>query len=164
MELAVVMFGAALRSKEAVAIASDYLLSLDATTGARGLSHAGAVHVASRGFPGYNSVSVVQSGAMRRRPFRRKWLSYRVWTPSSATLPSPVNAPRCALLHFQQAEGGDAWAARDEGNAPRTGYSYSAQGKEGRMIHHARHVWTCSNGWKHRRNTRSWWTWRRRMV
>ena len=36
MELAVVMFGAALRSKEAVAIASDNLLSLDATTGAKG--------------------------------------------------------------------------------------------------------------------------------
>ncbi len=51
-----VVFGAALRSKEAVAIASDYLLSLDATTGARGLSHAGAAHVASGGFPGYNCI------------------------------------------------------------------------------------------------------------
>ncbi len=128
----------------------------------QGLSRAGAGHVASGGFL-VTTVSVVQSGAMRRRPSRRKWFSFSVWTPSSATLPSTANAPRCALLHFQQAEGGYAWAARDEGNAARKGYSYDAQEKEGREIHHARRVWTCSNGWKHRRNTGSWRTWRRRQ-
>ena len=163
VDLVVVMFGAALRSKEAVAIASNYLLSLDATTGARGLSHAGAAHVASGGFL-VTTVSVAQSGAMRWRPSRRKWISFSVWMPSSATLPSTANTPRCALLHYLQAEGGYAGAARDEGNAARTGCSYNAQEKEGRMIHHARHVWTCSNGWRNRRNTGSCWTWRRRLV